>query len=373
MKKSLLALAAMGAFAGAAQAQSSVTVYGILDVGYVGSNSKLAANDQRQTSGFGNSAEQSSRLGFRGVEDLGGGMRAFFTIETGLNPQNSTLSSFNNRQSFVGLGQKGIGAGSFGLQYTPAFNLSAATDPGQHNGTIGNVIYRSNNNSTNVNTGNINTDGSFTNTTANTLMFKSDKFAGFGAEAMYSLNNANATQTAANTGGNTNVNAWGLKADYVWNKLYIGAAYQSLKNETTSSATQSATVNSTDNQTLVGATYDFGILKAYVQWSNRKVTGNLNSNQYLNRNAQQIGVRGYITKTIEGWASAGNGRYRAFGAGEPTVNFTGYQLGSNYWLSKRTNLYAIFGSVQSSSENTAGITGNGASGNQYALGVRHTF
>jgi predicted porin len=373
MKKSLLAVAAISAFASAAQAQSSVTVYGILDVGYVGSNSKLDNNSQKQTSGFGQSAEQSSRLGFKGVEDLGGGLSAFFTIETGLNPQNATLSSFNNRQTFVGLNQKGIGAGSFGLLYTPVFNLSAATDPGQHNGTIGNVIYRSNNNSTNVDTGNVNTDGSFTNTLANTLMFKSDKFAGFGVEAMYSLNNANATQTANTVGGNTNVNAWGAKADYVWNKLYVGASYQSLKNETSSITAQASTSNVTDNQTLVGATYDFGILKAYAQWSNRKLTGDVNSAQYLNRNAQQIGVRSFITPKIEGWASAGNGRYSAFGAGEPTVNFTGYQLGSNYWLSKRTNLYAIFGSVQNSSENSTLSTGNGASGNQYALGVRHTF
>jgi len=81
MKKSLLALAAMGAFAGAAQAQSSVTVYGILDVGYVGTNEKdtiAGTTTKQQVSGFGQSAQQSSRLGFRGTEDLGGGMRAFF-------------------------------------------------------------------------------------------------------------------------------------------------------------------------------------------------------------------------------------------------------------------------------------------------------
>jgi len=101
MKKSLLAVAAIGAFASAAQAQSSVTVYGILDVGYIGSNaregsvSSAATGSQVnkiQKSAFGQSAEQTSRLGFKGTEDLGGGASAFFTVELGLTPQNSELS-----------------------------------------------------------------------------------------------------------------------------------------------------------------------------------------------------------------------------------------------------------------------------------------
>jgi predicted porin len=65
----------------------------------------------------------------------------------------------------------------------------------------------------------------------------------------------------------------------------------------------------------------------------------------------------------------GNGRYQAFGTNNPTANFTGYQVGSNYWLSKRTNLYAIYGSTQ-----TASTSGTGAfGGTQYATGIRHTF
>ncbi len=81
MKKSLFAVAAATAFAGAAQAQSSVTVYGILDVGYIGSSSNnvIAQGSKNTTNQFGQSAETTSRLGFRGTEDLGGGDRAFFT------------------------------------------------------------------------------------------------------------------------------------------------------------------------------------------------------------------------------------------------------------------------------------------------------
>ena len=73
MKKSLLAIAAMTAFAGAAQAQSSVTVYGILDVGFTGADSKAlpaaaGQSQQKKTSAqFGQSAETTSRLGFKGT------------------------------------------------------------------------------------------------------------------------------------------------------------------------------------------------------------------------------------------------------------------------------------------------------------------
>jgi len=87
MKKSLLAVAALGAFASAAQAQSSVTVYGILDVGYIGTNARVSDSSvttnggqkKTTTNQFGQSAEQTSRLGFKGTEDLGGGSQAFFT------------------------------------------------------------------------------------------------------------------------------------------------------------------------------------------------------------------------------------------------------------------------------------------------------
>ena len=81
MKKSLLAVAALSAIAGAAQAQSSVTIYGVLDAGYINQKSdgtSTNARAQSTNSSFGQSAEQTSRLGFKGTEDLGGGASAFF-------------------------------------------------------------------------------------------------------------------------------------------------------------------------------------------------------------------------------------------------------------------------------------------------------
>jgi len=77
MKKSLLALAAMGAFAGAAQAQSSVTVYGTLDASVGRADSGVTATNG-VTNAVAGGYQVTDRIGFRGVEDLGSGRTAFF-------------------------------------------------------------------------------------------------------------------------------------------------------------------------------------------------------------------------------------------------------------------------------------------------------
>jgi len=451
MKKSLFAAAALTAIAGAAQAQSSVTVYGLLDMGYIGSNARETGSSANglgyangsvnkiQKSAFGASAEQTSRLGFKGTEDLGGGTSAFFTVELGLQPMNGNLSggtdrdavqgtsqasgsAIDNRQSFVGL-KNSVGQAAFGRQYTPIFNAGAKTDPGQYNNVVGNVIYNSGSvyaSGDTISAGTLNNIG-FTNHASNALTFESAKFSGFGVNGMFALNNQNYTQTqignTSSGGGNTNWNGWGLSADFTWQKLYLTAAYQSFKTQYTNgvyaqagtttnlngvgaNAGQStagavgifAPSNLSDKQTYVGGTYDFGILKAYAQWVSRKVQQDTGSStalngtnaaatsivagEQMNRTAQQIGVRSYITPTIEAWASVGSGKYKgvptATIAGPAYVNFVAYQLGGNYYLSKRTNLYAIYGQQQSTS-GSLGMAGSGSTANQYALGVRHTF
>ena len=444
MKKSLLAVAAIGAFASAAQAQSSVTVYGILDVGFIGSNAKEGTisggqSQKIQKSAFGQSGEQTSRLGFKGTEDLGGGASAFFTVELGLTPANSELSggtaedrvqkttnasgsAVDNRQSFVGLKKNGIGQFAFGRQYTPVFNTGAATSPGQYNNIVGDVVYTSGSAfaSSLSSTQGTNNSVGFTNRASNALTAQSDTFAGFQVGGMYALNNQNQTETTApgvtstvaNSGGNTNWSGWGLNGSFTWQKLYVGVAYQSFKTQYSTgvmSSWNAVNLNSagsttgqvtypqlvfpaaqiSDKQTLVGATYDFGILKAYAQWVGRKVQNdyitpgaavpayagqptiaNQGAGEQLNRNAQQIGVRSYITPTIESWASIGNGKLKG-GVGAATANFVGWQVGSNYYLSKRTNLYGIYGQSQTSS--VSGAVGSNTGANQYALGVRHTF
>jgi hypothetical protein len=254
------------------------------------------------------------------------------------------------------------------------------------------------------------------------LFAESDTFAGFKANAFYSQNNSNSTVTGYGargltdgeyTGGTNNQSGFGLGLNYTWQKLLVTANYQALNSKNpygadsfalgTNGATNTQQTNTTttgvpapwtnaaggqnvkDNQQYYAATYDFGILKAYAGYINRKVTAQMDGTQYISRSAQQIGVRSFITPTIEAWASGGSGRLSAFGGTEPTANFNGWQLGSNYLLSKRTNLYAIYGQTITSTASTASgvvnsagavVAGTGAINgavSQYAVGVRHTF
>lgn len=418
MKKSLFALAATTAFAGAAQAQSSVTVYGLLDAGYVGYNTRVAQGSSgdkavNKTTGnaFSASGESTSRLGFKGTEDLGGGTSAFFTVELGLNPngaQNVNTGATQNRQTFVGLKKNGIGQFALGTQYTIVHNAVAATDPGQANNIAGNLVYPA------ITEGTGSTENStgaaYTVRTNNQLSLNSATFAGFQANAMLVMNNKNqnetivtASGTSTTTGGLNNQNGWGLGLNYTFQKFYATANYQALTSKQSTqtyvaAGTTLATelpvgapaagyaggastpgTNVQDNQWYVAATYDFGILKAYAQYINRKISAQQDNSYYLSRSAEQIGVRSYITPTVEAWASGGLGRYTGFGSN--AANLTAWQIGSNYWLSKRTNLYAIYGQTGTSNVSTPNyVTGSAANVNpistnvsNYAIGVRHTF
>jgi predicted porin len=428
MKKSLFALAAVTAFAGAAQAQSSVTVYGILDVGYVGGNERLAGPtingnsvNKLNSNSFGQSAQSTSRLGFRGTEDLGGGMAAFFTLETQILPNSSSDGATNsiignNRAAFVGLSQKGYGQAAIGLQNTVITDAMSPTITGEFNNIVGSLLFPGQTTSTTGtaaqqtaglvrNSANGATD-SFTFRTGNTLKIATERMAGIQVNAMAVMNDTTQTQGAAAsagnlgyTGGKNNANGWGLGVNYTFKKFTGTAAYMSLKAVDSYNATSAQAANGTattgapvvftgsngaagvnvqDNQAYVGATYDFGILKAYAGWVNRKVTSQINSNTYAKRSAQEIGVRGNFTPKIQSWASIGNGRITTFGSNEPTANITGWQIGSNYILSKRTNLYAIYGQTGTSnaSNSVSGPTvgaNQSYNANNYAVGIRHTF
>ena len=414
MKKSLLAVAAMTAFAGAAQAQSSVTVYGILDVGYTGGNYRTstasAGTNKATVSRFSNSMESGSRLGFRGTEDLGGGLAANFVYEVAIAPagdQGSAAGFGNMRQAYVGIVKKGLVDGRVGTQNTLFWEQAGSNTTGQLAQTLGSMLapttagaFSATNTVNSFNSGvPSNNNGSatdaYTTRTTNTVNIRSERMAGLVAKASYTMSNVDSTQTNVTTAGSTgytggtnNQNGYQFALDYVFQKANIQASYAGFTSEnpysyTTAQAaaggiggtgaplawgsgTQGSNVK--DDQTLITGSYDFGILKAYAGWTNRKVTSVVNSNAFLKRSAQEIGVRSFVTPTIEAWASVGNGRFSAYGAGQPTANITGYQVGSNYWMSKRTNLYAIYG--QNGTSNSV----NGAfNANQYSVGARHTF
>jgi predicted porin len=415
MKKSLFALAAVTAFAGAAQAQSSVTVYGLLDVGYTGGQAR--ANNARETvNRISNSMESGSRLGFRGNEDLGKGLSAQFVFELGINPAGDNMSNTwtpNIRQGFVGLTQKGVGVARVGTQNTLFWEQAGSNTTGQLAQTAGSMLAPTisgasfgtaglNASADPVAANNLSSGSSsaaYTVRTPNTIRLATERMAGLVVKGAYTLSDSNSSQLASRPAGQpgyragtNNQNGYQVALDYVFKKANVQASYASFTAEnpygslvgsfdpatggtrTTVAGDVQAWgvtggVNSKDAQTLVTASYDFGVLKAFVGWTDRKVTSSLNSNAFAKRSAQEIGVRSFITPKIEGWASAGNGRYTAYGTNAPTANITGYQVGSNYWLSKRSNLYAIYGQNGTSSTSAAPAMNL----SQYSIGMRHTF
>lgn len=124
MKKSLIALAALGAFAGAASAQSSVTLFGIVDLSLLATSNGGGKQKSMVSNGY-----NGNRLGFRGVEDLGGGMRGAFWLEAGMGNDEGTAGGgslaaassqlFNRRSTVALLG--GFGEVRLGRDYTPQF------------------------------------------------------------------------------------------------------------------------------------------------------------------------------------------------------------------------------------------------------------
>jgi predicted porin len=402
MKKSLFAIAAVTAFAGAAQAQSSVTVYGILDVGYTGGTMKTTTPD-----GVGNTAqnigritnnnESGSRIGFRGTEDLGGGTSANFVFELGIQPAGnqgaqaaavgSSLWSPNVRQSYIGLTQKGAGEVRIGLQNTLYWE-QGGNMTGQLAQVAGSMLAPSTEGAgftaaaaatpTGVNA----SQAAYTVRTTNTINVRSQRMSGFLAKASYTQSNSsgNLTAVAANNGVNDQ-SGYQVAAEYVAGKANIQASYAAFTSENAPvgvAAGWGTAIfgnSAKDNQLLVTASYDFGMLKAFAGYTDRRIQATADSNDTLTRSGYEIGVRSFLTSKVEAWASGGLGRFNGQGVGGNDANLTSYQLGSNYWLSKRTNLYGIVGA-----NNVAGTSASGANPAtakqeifQYAVGVRHTF
>src|ERR1019366_6140183 len=133
MKKSLLALAVLGAFAGAASAQSSVTLFGVVD-----ESVNHIKNGDTTTTTMQSNMLNSNRLGFRGIEDLGGGLKAGFWLEAGMANESGVLGGSNslggtaygstgangasvfNRRSTVSLISDKLGEVRVGRDYDPS-------------------------------------------------------------------------------------------------------------------------------------------------------------------------------------------------------------------------------------------------------------
>jgi len=434
MKKTLFALAAVSAFAGSAQAQSSVTVYGLLDVGVLstkGTEGRASTQASAIAAGYVNGGTltttainssnlATSRLGFRGTEDLGGGQSAGFVAEIGLTPTSNGFSGSGNsvstpmgstyvnnssvldsRQMFASLASKGLGEIRIGRQYTPVHEVVCANNAGQCNAIAGDMIYSGANSSATLTTANKAND-SYQIRASNSVRLSTENISGFRAAALYSMNirdndNPNVTAaagTATSAQGATDYRMYGLNAAFTGVKsLNISAAYQKTSLlranaivQTTGTdgtatvlgsslvaltpGTQGA-VNAEQTDTFANISYDFGVAKVALQTISLSVH-NFNV-QTLKRTANQVSVSAPITPTVSTFASYGIGKrsvWTAAGVLTRERDFSGFQLGSTYSLSKRTALYGIYGQAAQKADTIGQID---FKDQQYALGLRHTF
>jgi predicted porin len=434
MKKTLFALAAVSAFAGTAQAQSSVTVYGLLDVGYLvtkGTEGRASTAATSTAAGYVNGGNLStsainssnlatSRLGFRGTEDLGGGNRAGFVAEIGLTPTSNGFSGSGNsvstpmgstyvnnsavldsRQMFASLGRKGLGEIRIGRQYTPVHEVVCANNAGQCNAVAGDMIYSGANTSQTLTTANKAND-SYQVRASNSVRLSTENIAGFQAAALYSSNlrqndNPGVTATSGtttNAQGSTDYRMMGLNAAFTGVKsLNISAAWQQTNLLRQNAIVQTSGTDGTN--TVLGSSlfaltpstqgavdgkqvdvfgnvsYDFGVAKVALQSISLAVSNY--GVQTLKRTANQVSVSAPITPTISTWASYGMGKRSVWStAGVLTRerDFSGFQLGGTYSLSKRTALYGIYGQAAQKADTIGQID---FKDQQYALGLRHTF
>jgi len=396
MKKSLFAVAAVAAFAGAAQAQSSVTVYGIVDESVVSSQTKATNGTKVTNDSIASGTASTSRIGFRGVEDLGGGLTASFTAEAGMNAASSSgglLSSSatsGNRQTFLSLSQKGIGSVSGGYMVTDTHAARVANDPFGGMNMPGNPVIG-------VTLGNIAASqtistnkypviggasaavagGTSTNQDyilrAPMVSFSSAPIAG--VTLIYQRVQANAVSTTS-AGVETPTRASGntFGARYTLGNLNVVAAYNDQTNQTLITGTND---NRTVKNATIGANYDFGVARLYVTYANDQMKfqdATLASTNDVKNTNTQVAVQAPLTKAITLRGSYTTGKYTlgtsSGGSGNGGARDTsGYQAGAFYAFSKRTDLYAAYGSQSRKVINTL----VDATDSAIALGVRHTF
>jgi predicted porin len=422
MKKSLLALAVLGAFAGAAQAQSSVTIYGIVDTG-ITYTSKVATGTGTNTgSKFAvNSGNiQGSRIGFKGVEDLGGGLSAVFQLETGFTNDNGglqgsdsvTSSNLFRRKSVVGL-SGGFGTVLLGRQTDFADTISAYTSVNDFGGVTGNVGHNLNR-----------LEGTRTN---NSVSYTTANLSGFTGNLIYGFG-----ETAGKTSAGQ---SFGLGAKYDNGPLGLGANYYQSKQGSTPSDTaliqgvapagnasatalaaykaagdvNSANVGNTAVKVFnLVASYQFGPARVYGNWSRVKQDLNTAANVAALRSTVPAGstvavvspltaanraaaaTLGLATKADIyelGTAYSLSPSLKLLAAVEyTTASFDGlngkgkltqYNLGADYWLSKRTDLYAFVNNLRAKDMKNPGVfgdsTGSDASQTAVTVGVRHKF
>jgi len=387
MKKSLFALAALSAFATLAHAQSSVTLYGIIDEGvqFTNNQKNVVGGTNvggRQVTLDSTNGINGSRWGLKGAEDLGGGLQAIFTLESGINLNNGAFAQGGTpfgRQAFVGLSSSSYGAVTLGRQYDLVVNF---VQPVSTLGYFGSTVFS--------HPGDLdNTNNSIR--TNNTIKYASPSYSGLTFGAELSLGGQ-----AGNISGNGGYSAG---AAYTNGPIALGVGYNYFKNPTgtagngfftdnvSGSTALSGVLNSgyvTANSYQVaaaGGTYSIGPALIGVEYSNIKYgTISALNGATATFNDVEIGFKWQFTPAFYTGAAynylKGNSVTNAAGVSVGNQHFNQFSLLADYSLSKRTDVYVEGGfqkAAGTSSTGTAAVAdiGNlGDSSNSRQASVR---
>jgi predicted porin len=353
MKKTLVAIAALAASVGA-MAQSSVTLFGVVDATFAYGKGSVDKKTQLTNSGL-----NSSRLGFKGTEDLGGGMKASFHLEAALNNDNGTSggTSLNNqtavagngglifgRRSTVSLGGN-MGEARLGRDYTPHFWNQTVYDVFGTNGvgttqTLNGVSAAGN------------LGGITTVRASNSIGYLTPGgLGGFSGQIQYYLGENLSVPAATKSDGN------GLSLRAAYDNGPISAAFAYGK--TKFAAGNIATTN-------FGASYDLGVVKLSGLYDQDKVSGGATGKGF------NIGLTAPVGP---GEIRTAFSTYKTDAAGTPKTNK--FAIGYVYNVSKRTAVYTTLARVSNKGGATSSLNGSNTaadgSSTGFDLGLRHSF
>jgi predicted porin len=355
MKQKILLLSASMA-CGVASAQSSVTVFGLLDMGV----SRYQVSGGQSRTELSHSAHLASRLGFRGTEDLGGGWSAGFHLEAPLSPDDGTASGLNfARRSTLSLVGP-YGELRLGRDYTPSFWNDVSFDPFGPGSVGTNLILMSRLTTTATPFApGVAGNNPTVNRSSNSIgYFLPKNLGGFYGQAMYAFHEQS-------TAGQTRGRYVGLRGGYASGPLDMAIAHGQVDGATP--ATAAAPDVKTSN---LGASYNLGAIKLMGELS-RESLGIANG-----RSVATGALIGFTAPVGVGEIRVAYSRVAVDHAGtEPRASRLA--VGYVHSLSKRTSLYAIAGSTRNSGGATMavgslkGVADRSASG--YNLGVRHAF
>jgi len=301
-----------------------VTIYGVVDIGLT----RLASDITSTRIGLDSGIQSGSRLGFKGTEDLGGGLSAVFQLENGFNADTGSLGQGGRifgRQAFVGL-NGGFGSVKFGRQYMPIFNAVDSIDPfgtgmaGDASVWLGGNIF----NNIDVRTSNA-IDYSIT-------------AGGVNVDVLYGLG-----EVAGNTSANRQ---FGFSVGYAAGPINAVVAYHNVNDATGNGATKA---------TFLGGSYNFGPVMAHLAFDSEKTDTGA---------ATTIDARNWLigaTIPVGGAGSLFADYIRHDDRLASNVDMNQAAIGYTYDLSKRTNIHTSYSRV-----NTNGVS-------VLELGIRHKF